>query len=216
MVKSVVLLSCSCKEIKIVNAYQKKVSLWGASWRAVSLWLCEDCPELHSPDSLQQAEEAPCCMNWPMGAEVPSGVWCANGAILSTSMRPWDPLGAAAPRCYNGWPRGKSPQKARQGISGDSSPELIILVVLSVSNKRDTEAESKAYPLPRNTSFLDSGLCAFSALTWLFVSPSCWLKYVMLEDTSCQNAPFCAQVLLVSLLCCDARVLQWDHAAPGA
>lgn len=214
VVKSVVVISCSCKEMKIENAYKKIVPLWGGSWRAVPLWPRDDCSELHSPGSLQQA--GPCCMSWPRGAEVPSGVWCTNGAVLSTSMWPWDSLGAAAPRCYNWQPKGRSPQKARQemwqGLQSRADPPCS---ALSSSQKRYWSWK-QSMASSWNISFLDSSSCAFSALTWLIMSHSCWFTYFMLEDTSCQNGPLCPQMLLISLPFCDAQVLQWDSTNTGA
>lgn len=130
---------------------QLKGSLPMATW-----WL------LRAPQPWLPAT-GPCCMSWPTGAEVPSGVWCTNGAVLSTSMWPWDSLGAAAPRCYTWQARERSPWKPDKKHGSESSPELTLLVVLSAPHKRDTEAESKAWPLVIKYIILGQWLlCLFS------------------------------------------------------
>lgn len=108
-----------------------------------------------------------------------------------------------------------APRKPGKKCGRDSSPELILLIVLLVSHKRYWSWK-QSIALSWNTALLDGGVCAFSALTWLFMSPSCWLTSLILEDTFCQNGPLCPQKLLISLPCCDARVLQWDHTTTGA
>ena len=168
-----VVVSCSSKEKKTGNAYKKKVPMWGASWRAVSLWPRDDCSELHSPGSLQQAEEGPCCMGWPTDA-VKSPLGSDVQMVLF-----WAPVCQPEPRwelqlqgAVTDNQGERASRKPGEKCGRDSSPELILLVVLSVLHKTAMKLKAKHGLSSCNTSFLDSGSCAFSALTWLFTSPA--------------------------------------------
>lgn len=132
VIRCVVVGFCSGKGIKIVNAHKKKVLLWGASWRTVSLWPHDACSELHSPGSLQQVMWAAYRCWWALWD------WCTNGAILNTITWPWD-SGSCSSKVLvvaQLWePKGRSLQKWTPGQGWS---------LLECPHETDTEAESKA------------------------------------------------------------------------
>lgn len=213
VVRSVVVGSYLGKGMKIVNAHKKKVLLWGASWRAVSLWPHDACSELHSPGSLQQAIWAACRYWRALWGLVYK--WCYFEYHYVTLRLSGSCRSKVLVIAWLWEPKGRSPQKARQRCARDSSPGLIPVGVLSVPHETDTEAASKAQPLDMKYIILGQWLtCPFSTDLTIYVTPllvnifNAWGHLL-------PNWPLCPQMLLISLPCRDAQVLQWDHTPTG-
>lgn len=109
---------------------------------------------------------------------------------------------------------GKEPPERQAEMWQGLQSRLILVGVLSVPHETDTEAESEAWPLLMKYIIGQWLMCLFSTDVTIYVT-QLLVNIFHAWGPLLPNWPLCPQMLLISLPCCDALVLQWDHTPTG-